>query len=651
MKKKLSLMLAVCVAVAATLPLVACGNTIDEFALSAYTGGNKDADGNTVYNTSLFYSNTMQQGYPDPQVLDDTAQSGNYYLYGTSGNFAAMRSTNLVEWEHVGPTFPRDKQGEDVIRSTDDNSWAPEVIYDKDADDGEGGKGLYYLFFSSTPDYEDTKWNNVDTTKNGVVGNNCKYNMYVATSKSPEGPFMMVDFSDSRELNTAVNKELPKEQAESGKYAYVTVDEKYYEAAFPQKWAKYCLFAPDELSKLVQKNKVGTGGTSNVVPEAGYIATIDPSPFVDPVSKKKYLYFKMEPNTGEAMWNINVVVEMTDWLTPNWNNAHYVTANGYYTISDWENGTDQGVSYENTSCNEGAFMLYHKDKNGEDKYYFTFSCNDFQTSNYQVGMAVSDHPEGPFRKLTEAEGGLLLCSSTTESETISGAGHHSFVTVGDQLYIAYHRHKDFIEGGSSRYTAFDEVKFITIDGEDGEMEIPYVNGPTDSLQPLPEACSGYKNIADQATVTCTDSSVDVKWLRDGLLSVHKVADEDFMEYVKETNISKTSTFTFDFSEDVTIRTIMVYNSAFEKSVFRNISRVELTLADGSVRVIRDIKFDVEQYCTMGGENGDIVRYVKSGSAAFAEFYDIDVKSVKITVDVPENQENVGISEIKIFGKA
>lgn len=650
MRKKFSFMLAVGIIAASALSFTACGK-VDEYALSAYRGENKDANGNTVYNTSLFYSNVIQQGYPDPQVLDDTAQSGKYYLYGTSGNFAAMRSENLAEWEHVGPTFPRDKQGDDVIKSTNDNSWAPEVVYDKDADDGEGGKGLYYLFFSSTPDYANTAWNTVDDTQKGVVGNACKYNMYVATSKSPEGPFMMVDFSEKRTLNTLTDKELTQEEAESGDYAYVTVGEKYYEAAFPQKWANYCLFAPDELSKLVQKNKVGIGGTLNVVPEAGYIATIDPSPFVDPVSNKKYLYFKTEPNTGEALWNINVVVEMDDWLTPNWNNAHYVTANDYYTISDWENGTNKGVTYENTSCNEGAFVLYHKDKNGEDRYFFTFSCNDFTTSNYQVGMAVSDKPEGPFRKLTEAEGGLFLCSSTTESETISGAGHHSFVTFGDQLFIAYHRHKDFIEGGDARYTAIDEVKFITVDGEDGEMEVPYVNGPTDSMQPLPEAYSGYKNVADKATVTCTDETADIKWLTDGLLSVHKVADDAFMDYVRETYISKTSTFTFEFAENTNVRAVMIYNSAFEKSIFLNIPRIEFTLADGSVRVIRDVKFDVEQYCTMGGEYGNIVRYVKSGSAAFAEFYDISVKSIKITVEVPQDQERVGISEIKILGKA
>ena len=40
----------------------------------------------------------------------------------------------------------------------------------------------------------------------------------------------------------------------------------------------------------------------------------------------------------------------------------------------------------------------------------------------------------------------------------------------------------------------------------------------------------------------------------------------------------------------------------------------------------------------------------SGASVFAEFYEIGVTSVKVTVDVPEGQEEVGISEIKILGK-
>lgn len=641
--------------------LVGCGGettVIDEYELSAYKGDAVDKKGNPYYNTSLFYTNSVQQGYADPQVLDNTAQDGYYYLFGSSGNFAAMRSKNLAEWENVGPTFMKKQQGDksdDVEKSTWMHNWAPEVTYDPDTK-------LYYLFFSARPDVEDGEWNSADRTQNGVVTDRKgmifnNYNMYVATSKSPTGPFMMVDFRDESSCgaeslhtyNTEPDKELTKEQVDSGEYAYVVKGEKYYEAAFPDPWAKFCLFSPDELSKVVQKNGIGAmGGKTIAAPDASYVATIDPHPFVDPVTKKKYLFFKSE----DSGWNINIGVEMKDWLTPIWSTAKYITHSNFYTLDDWRNGVNRGVSYEITSCNEGPFVLHHKDKNGKDLYYFTYSANDYGSSEYQVGMAVSKTgPLGPYRKLTEAEGGLLLCSSSTDSDTVSGAGHHSFVTMGDQLFIVYHRHCDFVAGGDLRYTAIDEVKFITVSDKDGnDLEIPYVNGPTDSVQPLPEKYSGYKNVAPDATVTCTDTKAELEYLTDGLLSVHKVADEDFMSYIGETSIEKTSDITFTFDTPTSIRAIMVYNSVSRKSIFFDVSRIEVTDKNDKVRVIRDVKFDTDTYCTIGGQNNDTVMYVRSGAAAYAEFYDIEVKSVKLTVNVPAGQDDVRLSEIRILGK-
>ena len=43
-------------------------------------------------------------------------------------------------------------------------------------------------------------------------------------------------------------------------------------------------------------------------------------------------------------------------------------------------------------------------------------------------------------------------------------------------------------------------------------------------------------------------------------------------------------------------------------------------------------------------------YVTPGVAAYAEFEELNAKSIRITVEVPKGQESVGISEIKILGK-
>lgn len=642
-------LLTVCFAalLGASVMLTGCGTTVTERELSCYRGGEEKPDGSILYNTALFYDNEVQQGYPDPQVLDDTARSGYYYLYGTSSGFFAMRSKNLTDWEDVGPVF-NNAQTNEVARCTAQHTWAPEVVYDDPTDDGVDN-GTYYLFFSATPETDA----GVDRMAAGVAGVGL-YNMYVATSDKPDGPFTMVNFADEAlagtrpALNTETGVEITEKEALDGNYAFVYDDdtETYYRAAFPHYFAKYCLFSPDELSKILQRRGVTAG--SKEKPNATYWGCIDPHPFIDPRNGDKYLYFKVEPDTFS--FNLIMYVQMTDWLTPDWTHSDYAVMNGYYTLADWESGENKGVSFEQTVVNEGPFMLYHENERGDGKFYLTYSVNDAGSSNYQVGIAISDEPTGPFRKLTEQEGGRLLTSISTESMTISGTGHHSFMTIGDQLYIIYHRHRDYAAGGTDRYTVTDEVKWITVKDKDGEdLTVPYVNGPTDSIQPQPAAFSGYKNVAGEATVTANGAQ-NIGALTDGLLSIHKTANETFMSYIPETTVTSTTVFTFDFANARNARAVMIYNSALEDNIFYNIPRIEFTLADGSTRVVRDVAFDLKHYGEMGGADGDSLMYVKSGAAAFIEFYDIDVKSVKITVEVPAGQECVGISEIRILGK-
>ena len=63
--------------------------------------------------------------------------------------------------------------------------------------------------------------------------------------------------------------------------------------------------------------------------------------------------------------------------------------------------------------------------------------------------------------------------------------------------------------------------------------------------------------------------------------------------------------------------------------------------------IENIKFSSEHY--NADELGNII-YVTPGAAAYTEIDDWNVKSIRITVEVPEGQSAVGISEIKILGK-
>lgn len=611
-----------------------CAKNNKEIEISNYQSMDDDGLGGQLYNQNLFYTNSVQQGSADPQVLDDTARSGYYYLYVTA---SIWRSKDLVNWTEVNGLLVESNNDEEqkVLANA---IWAPEVLYDEEM-------GKYVMFVSSTSETDNTY-----ASGKGVVDGGGYCMMHVALSDSPEGPFRLVNFAKAdscgeenvRTYNTQRGIELTQEQVDSNEYAWVKEGDKYYQAAFPQYFAKYLLFDPEQMYIFLQEYGDLTLSSRNGVYAQD---TIDPHPFIDPKTGEKYLYF-----TSNSL-RVMIVVRMENWLTPDFSSAKIVMAQDYYTVEDWEQGKNKGVSYESGVINEGPHVLYHEDTNGRGLYYLTYSMNDYGTSSYQVGIAVAENILGPYRKLRLEEGALLLCSSSTESNTISGAGHHCFLTVGDQDFIIYHRHKDYTAGGGPRYTAIDEYKWITVKDINGnDMDVPYTNGPTDSLQPLPEKHSEYRNLADEATVSVSDDEVNADLVVDGLLTAHKTANATFMDYIQEAMITQKTTFAFKFDQAQTVRAVMVYNSHSEEFVFTNVDLIELVCEDGTIKTIHDVKFDTDRYCTYSGYENDELMYVATGVAAITEFYDTRVTEVRVTISVPEGQEAVGISEIRILGK-
>ena len=235
------------------------------------------------------------------------------------------------------------------------------------------------------------------------------------------------------------------------------------------------------------------------------------------------------------------------------------------------------------------------------------------------------------------------------SQDITGTGHHGLVQAGDQLVMIYHRHNDPMVGGGPRNPAADEIKWITIKDKFGnDLDVMYSNGPTSTVQPKFEAFSEYKNIADEATISGHE---DVQHLNDGLLSIYKYLNDDFGQYIQETVITETTTFTLDFEEARTVRAVMVYNSKNEFTAFAKIARIEFVCIENGEEVVRYIK-DVElsAECYQSNDYDGSVYYISPGVAAYAEFDELNVKSIRITIEVPENQDSVGISEIRVLGK-
>lgn len=597
-----------------------------QYEIPSYQGQLQEGQSKSEFNQELFYRNDHKiDDSPDPFVFDNTARDGYYYLYGTKGDLFCSRSKDLMNWESVGNALDIQDyvngQPSEIRRTIWKDIWAPEVVYDPD-------DGKYYMFFSATPE-EDA---NV-TAGNGVMQGTYWEIIMVAVSDYPDHGFVPVNFKDAascgeenvHDFNTTIGIKDP------------TTDE--YLPAWPHYFAKYLFFDPEDYMNFAKENGgfIGAG-------RGGFESCIDPHPYVDE-NGDKYLFWVKSGGADRI-----AVVKMENWLKPDWSTAKLLVAHGFYTIEDFfaslDGETVESVPYEmtSTSINEGPAVLKH---NG--KYYLTFSSGSYADNSYKVVQAVSDNLMGPYRKLTMEEGGILISGELAGSQDITGTGHHSFVQVGDQLLMIYHRHNDPVVGGGARNPAVDEMKWITIVDKDGnDLDVMYANGPTSTVQPKIEAFADYKNIADEATIS---GHTDVKYLNDGLLSIYKYVNEDFGKYVQETVITDTTTFTLDFEEARAVRVVMVYASKDEFAAFSKIARMEFVcIEDGKevVRYIKDVELSAE--CYQANDYDGSVFYVSPGAAAYAEFDELNVKSIRITIDVPENQNSVGISEIRVLGK-
>lgn len=608
--------------------LAGCSQTAQtqtQYEVANYQGLLKDGQEKSDFNKSLFYRNDKFGDCADPFVMDNTARDGYYYLYGTEGSLYVYRSKNMMDWERVGNALDNlkyEKPGvlSEVRLATWADIWAPEVIYDPD-------EKLYYLFFSATP-RED---GNI-TVGEGVLEGNAKEVLMVAVSQYPDRGFQLVNFMDPEscgEENLHTYNTEAGLKDESGEYII----------AYPHYFAKYLLFNPAEYKAFSDAN-----GGYRASQRGGFEGGIDPHPYVDE-NGDKWLFWVDSTGSDRIC-----CVKMENWLKPDWSTAKALLYHTFYTVDDWkaaQNGeTVEQVPYElqNVSINEGPHVVKHN-----NKYYLTFSIGAYSDNSYQVAQAVSDHINGPYRKLTLEEGGIVISGELAGSQEVSGPGHHGFMTVGEQMFIIYHRHNDVVVAGGARNPAVDEVKWITVKDKFGnDLDVMYVNGPTVSVQPKIEAYADYVNIADEATVS---GSENAGYLNDGLLSIYKYHDETFGQYIQETSITKTTTFAFDFAEARTVRAVMVYNSKQEFTAFHNIAKIEFVcIEDGQevIRYIENLAFSSE-YFEANDYDGEIF-YITPGAAAYAEFDELNVKSIRITVEVPEGQENVGISEIRILGK-
>lgn len=632
------------------------GCTHSKIKMSYYDECGTD-NGDLKYNNNLFYNNELILNKSvrgaDPAVFQITDKNdpdyGKFVLTVTSGtySFVAYISSDLVNWESIGPIMMADddsNSAKSIVLFK--NTWADEMIYDEQT-------GKYYLFFSATPrniksitGYENDKGSNT----NGVFNSEYCDIPYVAVSDSFRGPFELIDFADGYSYTDGTPmKDKTSNVTEKAASAPIT-DESITDNGMGYAYfLRYSIFDPYKIWQAILNSK-----DENIKEIADFeptklLRSIDYHPFVDK-NGDKYLYFTCNKD-GKFSENNNTFVmgiKMKSWTEPDYSTLSRLTRYGYYEVDGSEKST-----YEITAINEGAWMTEH---NG--KYYLTLSINGYTTTNYKVIQAVSDSPLGPFRKLTEDEGGVLLGADSIEN--VSGPGHHALVEVNNELYIVYHMHIDPSLGGSARYVAMNKVEWVKIKDKDNkDLEVMYTNGPTvDSLQPLPEFGSGYKNIAPSAKVTVKNLNKESKasYLNDKIIPISTGNNAGFTnKYIKSAVFDKKDTITLSFDDYKKVKSIMIYNSEWVEDAFYEVKSVEFDCIKDGKKIrkhIDNLKFNWDMNSNQ--------KLSMCMGAAIAEFEEIEVKEIRITVEpattkqIPihstEHKSRFAVGEIVVLGK-
>ncbi len=524
--------------------------------------------------SNVFYRNKLSTDGADPSAIyiSEGVDAGSYYMYITSDalntkGFLAYKSSDLVNWECMGAALSTFEQydettGITTVSYATADYWAPEVIYDSETK-------LYYLFYSATRQISGTT----------------RFYADIAVSETPYGPF--VPYNQYLGNEPVVLDETNKVVAYAPVFDFSNMD------------SRHPLYEAD----------------SN-----GYMKVIDMSPFVDPVSGQKYVYFchdlakELSINTSSVY-----VMALNDDYTPDYTEVYALT-----TANCLEVNGNTDTSLEEGKVNEAPCVVYNAQS---QKYYLFYSAYSFYQQAYSTRVAVSSSPTGPFRKLTKDEGGWLLYAES-DWTWASGTGHCSVVNRDGQDYVVYHAHKGYDENDTLiRGIAVDTLSW----GENNDgLLVPVVSGPTITDTPL--TTNSYQNIASSATVTATNvAQGTVETLTDGIISCHDC------KFISDTVFNGSSaTVTLQFDEAKTVWGIAVYNG--NEPCFRNIQSIKLHLVGGGYVVYNNL------INVWYAEDGAMI----PGGSVALEFVSLNVTAIEIVMPATDGQ--YGITEITVMSK-
>ena len=280
------------------------------------------------------------------------------------------------------------------------------------------------------------------------------------------------------------------------------------------------------------------------------------------------------------------------------------------------------------------------------KYYMTYSVNACWDKFYNVCYAVSDSPLGVYEKPFTPNGfwtNLLLGCPTTNiaNATVyeqwagfaSGTAHHCFYKIGDQYMIGYHAHQKRDNALNSekyqkRYFAFELLHF-------DESGVPFCNGPTYSIQPMPEWLSGYKNIATSAQVSA-ENVTNPNAINDNyIVDCYNLATEKGMEVDLGNGYSFIE---LKFDREYEIGGIAIYNSAYYEKALTELEYIDF----GNGNAVKYPQFAYDKYMNADTE------FIFPCSAFTIEF--VNTFRADHVVVCVNTQAAASLNEIVVLGR-
>ncbi len=368
---------------------------------------------------------------------------------------------------------------------------------------------------------------------------------------------------------------------------------------------------------------------------------IDAHLFVD-ANGDKYLYFSSSDEMGG---NCIYGVKMLDWVTPDYSTFKRLLRPGYVSINGGAAFNEGGRS----KIHEAPWMLFH-----DGRYYLGYSNGSFTSRLYSVFIATATSPLGPYEKITEENDGISL-GIEAYHDHMGGTGHNTFLEYGGEIWNIYHAHKVRATGnGNPRPIAIDKVEWVY--NENLGYDMPYTNGPTYSLQPLPQFVSGYTNVARNASVTIKNGTAEGKeYLTDGIFTTRDA--NSYREFLANGKV----TVEITLPQAKSVAGIMIYNSFSYEYAFSQIDEIVLYTPqkpegfkgkfNGTVTV-KNLKLNPAYYYEAKDEDEE--SFMRPGGSALYQFAEMPVTKITVTVSkklaATLNDKTIGISEITVLGR-